>query len=333
MGFDLLTLQKISGSIPPVRDADGNAVEFKIHCRCCGVRLDVGNIQPLAKTLCPECHQPLTVPQYFADFWITEFCKGARDNFVARAFAPVLNCDVALKISKGAAETFGGVRLLDGARMLNVIDHPGVMPVLDGGIWNGYAYYVMPWMECGTLNEALKLPEDERLTVKRTVQLMFRTAQALETAEKLGFGHYDIAPGNIMFNLEWMAHLTNFRRPDEYSDYTDDQENLIRFDNWRYFSGEILTGATPSIEDDIFSLGLVFYELLSYKYPYGQVDSPGRLLELQRHVPDCSILKRNPAASPEMVEIIEAMLSQNSSQRPRYKEIVSAVERHLETLF
>ncbi|MBE6381018.1 MAG: hypothetical protein E7047_08825 [Lentisphaerae bacterium] len=333
MSLDLLTLQKIAGSIPPVRDSEGNAVEFKIYCRYCGVRLEIGGVPPLTKTLCPECHQPLTVPQYFADFWITEFCKGARDNFVARAFAPVLNCEVALKISKGAAETFGGVRVLDSARMLNIVGHPGVMPVLDGGIWNGFAYYVMPWMECGTLREALKLPEDDRLTIRRTVQLMFRTAQALEIAEKQGFGHYDISPGNILFNHEWMSHLTNFRRRDEYSDYTDDQEHMTRFDSWRYFSDDILTGATPSVDDDIFSLGVVFYELLSNKYPFGEVESPARLLELHRHVPDCSVLKRSPAASPEIADVIAAMLSRNAAARPRYGEIVSAVERHLETLF
>ena len=331
MEFELRELQRIAGSVPPTTDEDGNALVFKINCRSCGIRLDVGNVPPLTKILCPECHQQVIVPQYFADFWISEFCKGALDNFAARAFSPVLNREVALKISKSAAETLGGVRLMDGARTLIMVDHPGVMPVLDGGIWNDYAYWVMPWMERGTLADALKLPEEERFTVKRAVQLMVRTAQALRSAAQRGFGHYDISPRNIMFDQDWMSFLTNFRRIDEYIDYTDDQENLRRFDSWRYFSSDILTGGTPSSEDDIFSLGVVFYELLSGKYPFGAPDSPGQLLDLHRRIPDCSVFKRNPAASPAICELIHAMLGRSGS-RPVYDEIVSTLERHLETL-
>jgi serine/threonine protein kinase len=189
----------------------------------------------------------------------------------------------------------------------------------------------MPWMERGTLADALKLSEDDRFTTKRAVQLMVRTAQALSVAQQRGFGHYDISPGNIFFNLEWMPFISNFRQRDEYTDYTDDQEHLTRFDSWRYFSSDILTGATPGMDDDIFSLGVVFYELLSGKYPYGEVESPGRLLELQRHIPDCSVFKRNPAATPAICELVHAMLDRAGS-RPDYDEIVKTTEAHLETL-
>ena len=86
---------------------------------------------------------------------------------------------------------------MDNARTLNIVDHPGVMPILDGGVWNDYAYYVMPWMERGTLADVLKLPEEDTFTTRQTIQLMVRIAQALFVAEQRGFGHYDINPGNI----------------------------------------------------------------------------------------------------------------------------------------
>ncbi|MBE6402519.1 MAG: serine/threonine protein kinase [Lentisphaerae bacterium] len=332
MTFDLEGLQKLSGLIPPVKDEEGNAVDFKIYCRHCGTLLQVGNIPPLTRIICPDCHQQLTVPQFFADLLIESFLPGALDNFAAKAYSPVLNRDVALKISKAAAETLSGVRLLDSARTLVIVDHPGVMPVLDGGVWNNYAYYVMPWMERGTLKEVMKLSKDDGFTIRQTVQLMVRIAQALYTAEQRGFGHYDICPGNILINQEWMAYITNFRRIDEYEDFTEDQENMQRFDNWRYFSSEILTGGTPSIDDDIFSFGLVLYELLTGNYAYGNVNSPELLIDLHTHTPDCGVIKRNPAASPEIANMIHAMLSNTPAARPRYKEIVRVLETKLETL-
>ncbi len=332
MAMNLEQLQFFAGSVPPVKDADGNALVFKIFCRHCGVKLDVGNIPPLTKTICPECHQHLIVPQFFADLWIEEFCTGALDNYVAKAFDPVLNRDVALKISKAASETLGGVRLLDNARTLNVIDHPGVMPILNGGVWNNYAFCVMPWMERGTLADIIKLPADDGLTTRQTLLLMNRVAAALMKAEELGFGHYDICPGNIMINLEWMGYLTNFRRTDEYIDFADDQSRLKRFDNWRYFSSEILTGGTPSVDDDIFSFGIVLYELLTGRYPYGSVTSTTTLLELHRNTPDCTVIKRNPAASAEIAEVIHAMLSNTPSMRPRYSTVVNALEKRLEEM-
>ena len=112
MTFDLEGLQKLSGLIPPVKDEEGNAVDFKIYCRHCGTLLQVGNIPPLTRIICPDCHQQLTVPQFFADLLIESFLPGALDNFAAKAYSPVLNRDVALKISKAAAETLSGVRLL-----------------------------------------------------------------------------------------------------------------------------------------------------------------------------------------------------------------------------
>lgn len=332
MTLDLEGLQKISGLIPPVKDADGNAVDFKIYCRHCGAHLQVGNIPPMSRIICPDCHQQLTVPQFFADLLIESFLPDALDNFAAKAYSPVLNRDVALKISKAAAETLSGVRLLDSARTLVIVDHPGVMPVLDGGVWNNYAYYVMPWMERGTLRDVLKLSKDDGLTVRQTVHLMVRITQALYTAEQRGFGHYDICPANIMINQEGMAYITNFRRTDEYEDFTEDPDRLQRFDNWRYFSSEILTGATPSIDDDIFSLGLVLYELLTGSYAYGNTNEPGLLLDQHTHIPDCSAIKRHPAASPEIASMIHAMLSNTPSARPRYKEIVRVLETKLETL-
>jgi serine/threonine protein kinase len=332
MDLDLQSLQKIAGSVPPIKDEEGNALEFKIYCKYCGVRLDVGNIPPLSRTLCPACHQELIVPQYFADRWIYGFCENALDNYVAQAYAPVLDRMVAIKISKAAAETLGGVRLLDSARTLTIVDHPGVMPVLDGGVWNDYAFYVMPWMERGTLKDILKLPEDERFTVRQTVQLMVRIAQALKTADQRGFGHYDICPGNILINQEWMGHITNFRRKDEYIDYTDYQDDLVRFDNWRYFSSDLLTGAEPEREDDIYSLGLVFYELLSGSFPYEFADTPSLMLDARRRLPDCGSLKNKPESSPAIAEMIHSMLNANPIMRPRYDEIVSTLESHLETL-
>ena len=332
MTVDLEGLQDLSGLIPPVRDEEGNAVDFKIYCRRCGAKLQVGNIPPLTKIICPECHQHLVVPQFFADLLIESFLPNALDNFVAKAYSPVLNRDVALKISKAAAETLSGVRLMDGARTLVLVDHPGVMPILDGGVWNNYAYYVMPWMERGTLKDVMKLSQDDGLTTRQTVQLMVRTAQALYTAEKRGFGHYDINPSNILLNEEWMAHITNFRRIDEYEDFTEDPDSLQRFDNWRYFSSELLTGGMPSVDDDIFSFGLVLYELLTGHYAYGSVDTPGELVDLHNHIPDCSAIKRNPAASPEIAAAIHAMLSNIPGARPRYEEIVQVLETKLETL-
>lgn len=332
MSMDLEQLQRVAGSIPPVKDADGNALVFKIFCRQCGAKLDVGEIAPLTKTVCPECHNHLIVPQFFADLWIESFCTGALDNYVAKAFDPVLNRDVALKISKAAAETLGGIRLLDSARTLNIVDHPGVMQVLDGGVWNGYAYYVMPWMERGTLADIIKLSRDDGLTTRQTIMLMVRIAQALYVAEQRGFGHYDICPGNILINLEWMGHLTNFRRVDEYVDFADDQARLKRFDNWKYFSSEILTGGTPSIDDDIFSFGLVLYELLTGKYPYGAVNTTADLLDLHRHTPECGAIRRHPAASGEIAEMIHAMLSDVPAMRPRYSSVVEVLEKHLADL-
>lgn len=330
MAIELQALQRIAGLEPPVLDANRRTVELKMHCRHCGTKLDMGELEPLSVTVCPACREAVTVPQYFAGCLISAFCSGALDNYVCKAYDPVLDRDVAVKISKAAAETLGGVRLLDNARTLGLVDQPGVMPVLDGGVWNGYAYWVMPWMERGTLVDVLQLPYDDRFTLRQTLQLLVRLARALETAEQRGFGHYDINPRNILVNYEWMGHLTNFRRVDEYVDYAEDPDGLRRFDGWRYFSPDLLTGATPGIDDDIFSFGITIYELLSGVYPFGMVESPGELIEVQRRPISGGTMRRHPASSNPIIELVARMIDPVPSLRPRYREIVTVFENRLE---
>ena len=330
MAIALKELQKIAGLEPPVTDDDGRALELKISCRKCGARLDVGELEPLSETPCPECGEMLTVPQFFGGYFITAFCPGALDSFVCKAYDPVLERDVALKISKGAAETLGGVRLLDNVRTLTLVDQPGVMPVLDGGVWNGYAYWVMPWMERGTLADVLKLPLDEQFTLRQTVRLLVRMARVLATAEARGYGHYDVNPRNILVNYEWMGHLTNFRRPDEYVDYADMPEGLTRFDGWRYFSPALLTGAVPVMEDDVFSFGVTVFELLSGAYPFGAVASVDELRERQHYPLNGAAMRRHPAAGNAIVTLVERMTDLAPGERPHFQEIVSVFENRLE---
>jgi len=330
MTIELTELRKIAGLEPPVTDGDGRAVELKACCRNCGERLDFGELQPLSRILCPYCGAALIVPQYFGGYFIVGFCDGALDNYVCQAYDPVLRRDVALKISKASAETLGGVRLLDNVRTLTLVDQPGVMPVLDGGTWNDYAFWVMPWMERGTLADVLKLPFDERFTLRQTVRLLQRLARVLATARQRGYGHYDVNPRNVLINYEWMGYLTNFRRNDEYVDYSDLPQGLTRFDGWRYFSPSVLGGETPCNEDDAFSFGVMIFEILAGNYPFGAVNDVDQLRQVQQQSVAFAAVRRHEAATPEIQDLVERMMDLAPGRRPGWDEIVRVFENRLE---
>jgi serine/threonine-protein kinase len=196
--------------------------------------------------------------------------KGAMGN-VYQGLDPAIDRPVALKtirVDQGAdpQETEDlKERLMREAKAAGKISHPNIVTIYDVGEENGMQYIAMEYLEGQTLENLLKrgLDWDYRAISK----MMIQACEALDYAHENGIVHRDIKPANIMIMEGQKVKVMDFgiARLDKSASMTQTGTAL---GTPNYISPEQLKGMPIDRRSDIFSLGVVFYEILTREKPF-----------------------------------------------------------------
>ena len=153
-------------------------------------------------------------------------------------------------------------RFLREIRLLQGIEHPNIVKILDFNEQEGY--YVMEWAERGTLEDRLK--QQKTLSASSALEIALAMANALAAVHQQGVIHRDLKPSNILLFSGNRFKLTDFGIA-----YIEADERLTRTGDHpgtpRYMSPEQCMGAATNEKTDIFSLGLVLHEMLTGDIP------------------------------------------------------------------
>ncbi|MCU0962053.1 MAG: protein kinase [Pirellulaceae bacterium] len=248
-------------------------------------------------------------------------------GIVYKAYDPDLDRHVAIKVPhEGILRTpRHRERFLREARAAATLSHPNICPVHEVGHWNNLPYIVMPVLEGATLDRLLD--SDQRPTTQQAVRWVRSVAETLEYAHSKGVVHRDLKPSNILINERGEPIVMDFglawRQTDQGTRLTGDLEMM---GTPLYMSPEQTRGnaATTSPATDIYSLGVVLYELLTGQPPFqgGLGELIGQILhveprppaELNRQVPTelnavcMRCLAKDPAARfPSMDALAHAL--------------------------
>lgn len=150
------------------------------------------------------------------------------------------------------------------AKVLAQLDHPAIVPVYDVGMLGpDSAYIVSKWIEGASLSRSIST---RSLSVLQAAKIVLRMAQALTKAHALGLVHRDIKPANILLDQDGQAFLCDFGLA---VDFGPAAGPLIA-GTPGYMSPEQAAGKSVSGDgrSDLFSLGVVFYELLTGSRPF-----------------------------------------------------------------
>lgn len=165
------------------------------------------------------------------------------------------------------------------ARAIAALEHPHILPVHDFGTEDGRSYMVMRYIEGGTLTKQMGHP----LPYKRIIQIVGDIARALDYAHERGVVHRDIKPSNILIDKHGEVLLTDFgiAKMVEGTEATQLTGAGTILGTPAYMSPEQATGGNIDGRSDIYSLGVVLYELLTGQPPY-QAETP--LAVVMKHV-------------------------------------------------
>ena len=186
---------------------------------------------------------------------------------VHRAFQPQVGREVAIKtIHARFANDPEFIRRFEAeAQLIARLEHPHVVPMYDFWREPSGAYLVMRYLRGGSLRERLAhgffSPDD-------AARLLDQVSLALEAAHRQGVVHRDVKPANILFDEDDNAYLTDFgiARDLEVADATsrDSTPSPLAY----YLSPEEIGGDTVTPRTDIYSLGVVLFEMLAGRHPF-----------------------------------------------------------------
>src|SRR5579862_5579797 len=223
------------------------------------------------------------------------------------------------------------------ARAASALNHPGICTIYDIGEQDGHAFIAMEFIDGETLRAHIHgkpLPLDELL------ELGVEIAEALDAAHAEGIIHRDIKPANIFVTKRGRAKVLDFglaklvpkgitTGADSEADQSDSNSIVgIISGTPSYMSPEQVRGDGLDSRTDIFSLGLVLYEMATGRQAFGG-GTGGMIIEAVLTRPPASVRSINPAIPPRLEEIIDKALHKDRDQRYQRVSELSAELRHL----
>jgi serine/threonine protein kinase len=198
-------------------------------------------------------------------------------------------------------------RFVREVRVLRTLQHPNIVPILDFGEENGYAYIVMPYLKDGTLQDRLKAGA---LRPKEGARVIGQVASALDYAHKQGVVHRDVKPSNVLLDSEGNALLSDFGFA-HISDASVSLTGSALIGTPAYMSPEQCRGAPVDPRSDLYSLGVILYQITTGHLPY-EADTPMAVVIKQVNEP----LPNPRDVCPNLPESVEDVLLRSLEKDP-----------------
>lgn len=197
------------------------------------------------------------------------------------------------------------------AQAVAKLSHPNIVSVYDVGQEGDIHYIVMEYVEGKNLKELIR--EEGILPVNRAVDIARQICEGLDHAHDSGIVHRDIKPHNILVTSGGKVKVTDFGIARAVTSVTVTQAGTI-VGSVHYFSPEQAKGENTGARSDIYSVGIVLYEMVTGQVPF-QGDSPigVALKHIQEQSPAPSTLNRN--ISPELEKVILRAMEKDITMR------------------
>jgi serine/threonine protein kinase len=247
---------------------------------------------------------------------------------VYRAFDPMLERWVAIKLMHRDISNDPDQleRFRREARAVAQLNHPHVVTVIDAGEDDGAPYIVFEYVEGETLKERIR--RLGRLPVSEAVAYAIEIGRALESAHANRLVHRDVKPQNVLIDRDGRAKVTDFgiARSLEAKGLTATGRVLGTTD---YVSPEQALGHEVTGQSDIYSLGIVLYEMLTGETPF-KADT--QVAVAMKHVRDAlpDVQCRRPEISAALAAVVERSTAKETQNRyPAVSQMVHDLEEVL----
>ncbi|MCF6313347.1 MAG: serine/threonine protein kinase [Verrucomicrobiales bacterium] len=291
-------------------------------CPECGESIDVSDLSPYSKIVCPHCKSSIRVRTSLGQYQIQRLLGEGGMSQVFLAKDVTLGRMVALKVlhkelSRDEKLTASFERE---AKITASINHPNVVKVYTVGSDYGYFFIAMELVDNMSLEELIT--NQDKVPQLQVAQIAHDVTSGLYAAFKAGLIHRDIKPGNILLTNDGHAKLVDFGLAVQTGHFDEDE------DVWAtpfYVPPEKLDGQPDDFRGDIYSLGATLFHAVSGTPPYAA--NTASLDELKKiKAKTIRLVESAPDARKRMCRLIDRMMARSPSSRYQdYKSLLAEI--------
>ncbi len=204
---------------------------------------------------------------------------------------------------------------------LRQLNHPHIVKIIDTIEQNGQHFIIMEFVPGGSLDKLMR--REERLSVQQTVEIALDIADALTRTHRLKIIHRDIKPANVLLATDGTPRLTDFGVAQVGDERTRLTEVGAFVGTIAYLSPEVARGAPYDEKSDIWSFGVMLYEMLTGVNPFAQSNVAATLTAILNYVPP-DITATRPDVPPELAYLIDRMIAKDPDDRLNSARFVGA---------
>ncbi|MBT3241234.1 MAG: serine/threonine protein kinase [Chloroflexi bacterium] len=235
---------------------------------------------------------------------------------VYRAKDLMLERDVAIKVLKKefSIDPAFRERFRQEAKAAANLSHPNIVTVHDFGFDDERLFIVMEYVPGEDLNSIIQ--KRGRLGILEGTNLAIKVSKGIGYAHRAGLVHCDVKPHNFLVTPDKQLKVTDFGIARALASINPNEESDVIWGSPQYFSPEQAGGNAPSPSSDVYSLGVVMYQMFTGQLPYiGKTST--ELARLHRRGIPIPPKEINPAIPNELQEVILKVLAKEPSARYR----------------
>ncbi len=200
--------------------------------------------------------------------------------------------------------------------------HPNIITTFDFGFDGDRLYIVMEYIDGGDLKAIID--QDTELPLSQKLDYLLQASCGLGFAHQSGFVHCDVKPQNMLVSKSGTLKITDFGIARAMATISGEEKYDVVWGSPYYFSPEQASGKPPSPATDVYSLGVIAYELMTGQLPF-YADDSAELARMHR----VDLPKPPKAINPEIPDLLDQIILKSLSKDPkdRYSD---GVKFHLE---
>jgi len=256
-------------------------------------------------------------PEKIGKYLVTQHIGTGSTGEVYLCHDPYANEEVAVKLYKQSDMDHRSTGVFkriffNEAQMVGKLRHPYILPILDAGDEGGDCYTVMEYVR-GARTLSAFCRKENLLPVRKVLEILFKCAKALDFAHRKGVIHRDIKPNNIMMTADGDVRIVDFGIAiSEDGDQADNIGGLTGSPS--YMSPQQVRQERLDNTSDLYSLGIVMYELLTGERPF-RGDNLSRLLHQIVYATATPMHKHRPDIPSVLDEIVVRLMQKEPPRR------------------
>jgi len=235
---------------------------------------------------------------------------------VYRAHDLMLERYVAVKVLREATsrDPIFQTRFRQEAKAAANLSHPNIVTVHDFGLDHGQLFLVMEYVPGADLKTLIK--QRGHFSPEEAVPLIIQACAGIGYAHRAGLVHCDVKPQNMLVTPDMRLKVADFGIARALATIQPDEKSDVVWGSPQYLAPEQASGSAPAPASDVYSLGILLYEMLTGNLPF-HADSVAELTRQHREEEPPPLSEASPGISATLERILTKVLSKEPSQRYR----------------